>query len=44
MHVGGLAIFSGPPPTMEDLCDQIRGRLHLVPRYRQKVMWLPGAQ
>jgi diacylglycerol O-acyltransferase len=37
MHVGGLAIFTGPPPSMEDLCDQVRGRLHLVPRYRQKL-------
>jgi WS/DGAT/MGAT family acyltransferase len=37
MHVGGLAIFEGPPPSMEDVCDQIRGRLHLVPRYRQRL-------
>jgi WS/DGAT/MGAT family acyltransferase len=37
MHVGGLAIFKGPPPAMEDLCDQVRERLHLVPRYRQKL-------
>jgi diacylglycerol O-acyltransferase len=37
MHVGGLAIFKGPPPAMEELCDQVRGRLHLVPRYRQKL-------
>ncbi|MGI8802606.1 MAG: WS/DGAT/MGAT family O-acyltransferase [Solirubrobacteraceae bacterium] len=37
MHVGGLAIFKAPPPAMEDLCDQVRGRLHLVPRYRQKL-------
>ncbi|MEA2355670.1 MAG: diacylglycerol O-acyltransferase / wax synthase, partial [Solirubrobacteraceae bacterium] len=37
MHVGGLAIFRGPPPAMDDLSDQVRGRLHLVPRYRQKL-------
>ena len=37
MHVGGLAIFRGPPPPMDDLSDQVRGRLHLVPRYRQKL-------
>ncbi|MEA2297539.1 MAG: diacylglycerol O-acyltransferase / wax synthase [Solirubrobacteraceae bacterium] len=37
MHVGGLAIFRGPPPPMEDLADQVRERLHLVPRYRQKL-------
>ncbi len=37
MHVGGLAIFKGPPPVMEKLAEQVRGRLHLVPRYRQKL-------
>ncbi len=37
MHVGGLAIFRGPPPAMDELSDQVRGRLHLVPRYRQKL-------
>ncbi|MGI8558581.1 MAG: WS/DGAT/MGAT family O-acyltransferase [Solirubrobacteraceae bacterium] len=37
MHVGGLAIFAGPPPAMDDIADQIRGRLHLVPRYRQRL-------
>ena len=37
MHVGGLAIFEGPPPAIEEATDQIRGRLHLVPRYRQRL-------
>jgi diacylglycerol O-acyltransferase len=37
MHVGGLAIFAGPPPPMEELIEQVRGRLHLVPRYRQRL-------
>jgi diacylglycerol O-acyltransferase / wax synthase len=37
MHVGGITIFEGPPPDGEDLLDHIRGRLHLVPRYRQKL-------
>jgi diacylglycerol O-acyltransferase len=37
MHVGGLTIFEGPPPAIQDLLDSIRGRLHLVPRYRQKL-------
>jgi WS/DGAT/MGAT family acyltransferase len=37
MHVGGLAVFEGPPPTMDEICDQIRSRLHLVPRYRQRL-------
>jgi WS/DGAT/MGAT family acyltransferase len=37
MHVGGLTIIEGPPPSMEDFLEQIRRRLHLVPRYRQKL-------
>src|SRR5215208_6890943 len=37
MHVGGVLIFEGPPPSYDDLLDHIRGRLHLVPRFRQKL-------
>ncbi|MBA2517896.1 MAG: wax ester/triacylglycerol synthase family O-acyltransferase [Solirubrobacterales bacterium] len=37
MHVGAVMIFEGPPPTYPDFVNQIRGRLHLVPRYRQKL-------
>jgi WS/DGAT/MGAT family acyltransferase len=37
MHVGGLAIFAGPPPPMAEVIEQVRGRLHLVPRYRQRL-------
>jgi len=37
MHVGAVTIFEGPPPRYEEFLDSIRGRLHLVPRYRQKL-------
>jgi diacylglycerol O-acyltransferase len=37
MHIGCVATFIGPPPTYEDLLAHVRSRLHLVPRYRQKV-------
>ena len=37
MHVGGLTIVEGPPPAMEEFLEQIRRRLHLVPRYRHKL-------
>ncbi|HEY1356745.1 MAG TPA: wax ester/triacylglycerol synthase family O-acyltransferase [Thermoleophilaceae bacterium] len=37
MHVGALVVFEGPPPTREDFVDGIESRLHLVPRYRQKL-------
>jgi diacylglycerol O-acyltransferase len=37
MHVGGLMIFEGPPPGREETLEHIASRLHLVPRYRQKL-------
>ncbi|HVS28679.1 MAG TPA: wax ester/triacylglycerol synthase family O-acyltransferase [Solirubrobacteraceae bacterium] len=37
MHVGALTTFEGPAPAIEDFLDHIRSRLHLVPRYRQKL-------
>ena len=37
MHVGALSIFEGPAPALDDFLEQLRSRLHLVPRYRQKL-------
>jgi len=37
MHIGGLTILQGPAPPMEEFLEQIRKRLHLVPRYRHKL-------
>src|SRR5829696_7090165 len=37
MHIGGVLIFEGPPPSYEDFLNHIRSRLHLVPRYRHKL-------
>ncbi len=37
MHVGGLTILEGPPPSIDEFQEQIRWRLHLVPRYRHKL-------
>jgi len=37
MHIGGLLIFEGPAPAYEDLVEHVNARLHLVPRYRQKL-------
>src|SRR3954469_10808280 len=37
MHIGALMIFEGPPPAFQDFADHVRGRLHLVPRYRQRL-------
>jgi WS/DGAT/MGAT family acyltransferase len=39
MHIGGVTIVEGPPPAMEEFLEQLRRRLHLVPRYRQKLAY-----
>ncbi len=39
MHIGGLTIIEGPPPTMDEFLEQIRRRLHVVPRYRHKLAY-----
>jgi WS/DGAT/MGAT family acyltransferase len=41
MHIGALLTFEGPPPAFNEFLDHIRGRLHLVPRYRQKLVTPP---
>lgn len=41
MHIGGLAILEGPAPTIEQFTQHIESRLHLVPRYRQRVVHPP---
>ncbi len=41
MHIGGLSIFEGPAPSFERLEEMVRGRLDAVPRYRQKVRFVP---
>jgi WS/DGAT/MGAT family acyltransferase len=37
MHIGAVTIFEGPPPPFDEFLDSLRSRLHLVPRYRQKL-------
>jgi WS/DGAT/MGAT family acyltransferase len=42
MHVGGAAIFEGPPPTHAELVERFEAKLHLAPRYRQRVQIVPA--
>jgi diacylglycerol O-acyltransferase / wax synthase len=37
MHVGAIAVFEGPPPGYDEFIEGLESRLHLVPRYRQKL-------
>ena len=41
MHIGALALFEGDPPGLEEFLAHIESRLHLVPRYRQKLATPP---
>jgi WS/DGAT/MGAT family acyltransferase len=41
MHIGGVCIFEGPPPSYDEFRDHVEARLHLVPRYRQKLAFPP---
>jgi diacylglycerol O-acyltransferase / wax synthase len=41
MHIGAIVICEGPPPSYDELLAHIEGRLHLVPRYRQKLAFPP---
>jgi diacylglycerol O-acyltransferase / wax synthase len=43
MHIGAVSIFEGPPPPFEELRAMVSGKLALVPRYRQKVRFVPLA-
>jgi WS/DGAT/MGAT family acyltransferase len=44
MHVASTSIFEGPPPQIAEFRDHISSRLHLVPRFRQKLRFVPFAQ
>lgn len=41
MHVASTSIFEGSAPTHEEFRDHIASRLHLVPRFRQKLRCVP---
>ena len=44
MHVGGVVLFQAPESgfDLDRLTRLIETRIGLVPRYRQKVKWVPG--
>jgi diacylglycerol O-acyltransferase / wax synthase len=44
MHVAAVFVFDGAAPPYEDLLQAIDDRLHVVPRYRQKLAHVPLGQ
>ena len=41
MHIASVALFEGPPPEPRQILDMVRGKLPLIPRYRQVVHFVP---
>ncbi len=41
LHIAGLSVFEGPAPEPDDLAELVRAKLHLIPRYRQRVRSVP---
>ncbi len=41
MHVAGCMVLDGDPPGYDELVTHVVGRLHLVPRYRQRLAFVP---
>ena len=41
MHIGGVSIFEGPAPPFDELEAMVAAKLDVVPRYRQKVRFVP---
>lgn len=42
MHVGSLLFFEDTGLGERDLFEHIASRLHMVPRFRKKLRWVPG--
>jgi len=41
MHIAGACVFDDPPPAFTDVEALIASKLHLIPRYRQRVRSVP---
>ena len=42
MHIASCAIFERPPPPYDDVVALVASKLPRLPRYRQKVRFVPG--
>jgi diacylglycerol O-acyltransferase len=41
MHIAGISVFEPPAPTAADVAALLAAKLHLIPRYRQRVRTVP---
>ena len=41
MHIAGAGVFADPAPSIDELTALVDSKLHLIPRYRQRVRRVP---
>lgn len=41
LHIASVTIFDGPAPSWDELREHVEARLHLVPRFRQRLAEVP---
>lgn len=41
MHIAGACVFPNPPPAYDDVIALIAGKMHEIPRYRQRIRSVP---
>lgn len=41
LHIAGVSVFEGPPPALDGLERVLAAKLHRIPRYRQRVRFVP---
>ena len=41
MHIAGACVFDGPAPPLSDIKGLVASKLHLIPRYRQRIRSVP---
>src|SRR5664279_934231 len=41
MHIGSVVVLEGPAPAYDGICRFVEAKLPQVPRYRQKVRFVP---
>ncbi|MCB1269727.1 MAG: wax ester/triacylglycerol synthase family O-acyltransferase, partial [Microthrixaceae bacterium] len=41
LHIAGLSVFEPPAPDLDELIRLVASKLHLIPRYRQRVRSVP---
>jgi WS/DGAT/MGAT family acyltransferase len=41
MAIAGACLFADPPPTLEEVEALVASKMHLIPRYRQRVRTVP---